>query len=39
MKNLDHKDFSLKKEAMIQDYFSFTSIEPTHNTEGITGKE
>ena len=32
IENLDHKDFSLRKETMYpkKDYFSFISIETTH---------
>ena len=35
IKNLDHKDFSLRKETMYpkRDYFSFISIETTHNID------
>ena len=40
IKNPDHKDFSLKKETMYpkRDYFSFISIETTHNIDGIPEK-
>ena len=41
IKTPDHQDFSLRKETVYpkRDYFSFISIETTHNIDGIPEKE